>query len=428
MENEQQRQRGPDQRPQQGRGPATDPRQGQPGQGQRPPNGGGGNGRQTNQTQQHQRPSQQTQQRPPHERGPEDRRPADDRGPAARPDSRGDNRPDSRAPVSRDDRGRYPEDRGGDGRGRDSGGYDNRGQDDRGYDDRRYENERGGPAGDGQEGGALATRDDGGPSRGLAPTTQGTVGSISPREQRNFIALVSGKSAAARRGESQPGLYHSRNLGSFQTVTAEVVGCFYRQRYHEWDERAQIFHTYCEAAAPTIELLFGNGQPGGRCTECGLTKWREVRVEGTDRTKNQPPLCGENVVFDLFIHEVAARAFWEVSSTDNLDTIRNTINILNNRFGWGQYVIQLYSTMQMNSRNEERYTPHVRHRPDLQAFNQANVIDGSGQVVTGAAGELTDGREYDPAEGPPPYHYPVDDDPPDAGDHWQDAEEEDLPF
>ena len=330
----------------------------------------------------------------------------------------------SRPPQERRPDDRHPDDRRPDNRGQDTRRPTDRQPDNRGYDQRDYGSPDGGYHPDDDNGAALATRDGGPPARGLAPTTQGTVGSISPREQRNFIGLVSTKSAAATRKECEPGLYHSRNLGSFQTVTAEVIGCFYRQRYNEWDERAQVFHTYCEAAAPTIAELWGNGQPGGPCTECALTQWREVQVEGTNRVKNQPPLCGENVVFDLFIHEVAARAFWEVSSADNLDTIRNTINILNNRFGWGQYVIQLYSTMQVNSRNEPRFTPHIRHRADLQAFNAIKVVDGSAEIVTGASAELPAGHaaNYDPSDAPPPYHYPDDE------DHWQSTEEDDLPF
>lgn len=373
MQQDQNRQRGATDRPPQNRGPSTDQRPAQSGPNQRPGHAGGG------------------QQRPPQDRRPDDRRP-DNRGQASR-------RPDDNHP-------------------------DSRGYDDRDRAQRDYRPDAGGHHPDDDSSGALATRHDNPAARGLAPTTQGTVASISPREQRNFIALVSTNSAAARRGECEAGLYHSRNLGSFQTLTAEVIGCFYRQRYQEWDDRGQVFHTYCEAAAPTIAELWGNGQPGGRCTECQLTKWREVQIEGTNRVKNQPPPCNENVVFDLFIHEVAARAFWEVSSTDNLDTIRNTINILNNRFGWGQYVIQLYSTMQMSSRNEPRFTPHIRHRADLQAFNAIKVVDGSGQVVPGASAELPAGHDasYGPDDGPPPYDYP------DSEDHWQPADEEDLPF
>lgn len=382
MQQDQNRQRGSDNRPPQNRGPATDQRPAQGGPNQRPGNARQGNDR--------------PQDRGYNGRGQQDRRTDD----------------------------RHPEDRHPDNRGQDGRRPDGRQHNGRGYDQRDYGPATAGHHPEDGNGAALATRDNGPAARGLAPTTQGTVGSISPREQRNFIALVSTKSAAATRKECEPGLYHSRNLGSFQTITAEVVGCFYRQRYNEWDERSQVFRTYCEAAAPTIAELWGNGQPGGRCTECALTQWREVQVEGTNRMKNQPPLCGENVVFDLFIHEVAARAFWEVSSADNLDTIRNTINILNDRFGWGQYVIQLYSTMQMNSRNEPRYTPHIRHRADLQAFNATNIVDGSGQVVSGTSAELPAGHSasYNPSDGPPPYDYPDDE------DHWEPAEEDDLPF
>ena len=330
--------------------------------------------------------------RDPDDRGQDRRAPAaggnDQRGPANRPPNerprqQDQNRTNQRPPQERQPDDRPQNDRGPADRGQDTRGQDSRGYDDPGQDNRRQQQtvadpeDRRPPPRDADDNQALANRDDQNQgARGLAPTSQGTVESISPREQRNFIGLISTNSAAAKRGEAKPGLYHSRNLGSFDTVTAEVLGHFYRQRYQMWDERANVFQTYCEAAAPTIDLLYGEGQPGGRCTDCGLTQWRETQIEGTTRTKNQPPLCSENVVFELFIHEVAAPAYWEVSSSDNLDTIRNTINILTERHGWGGYVIQLYSTMQMSSRNEPRFTPHIRHRADLHPFHSSNVLEG----------------------------------------------------
>ena len=424
MEQNQERQRAPNSPPTAKSGATTQPRQDQ--RGPNPP-------RQDNRT-----PNPRQDQRAPDPRGADPRNPAhaggqdrggQDRGgqrpPADRGNDRANDRGNDRAPQSRPNQDRAPQSR-----PNEDPIQADRGRDDRSPAQREYQRP---PHEMEQEqdtnGQALATREDqnaGG--RGLAPTTQGMVASISPREQRNFITLVSTNSASARRGECEPGLYHSRNLGSFKTVTAEVIGCFYRQRYQAWDDRAQVFQNYCEAAAPTIELLYGEGQPGGRCTECELTKWRETRIEGTNRTKNQPPLCAENVVFDLFIHEVAARAFWEVSSSDNLDTIRNTINILNDRYGWGKYVIQLYSTMQMSSRNEPRFTPHIRHRADINAFDAPNVVDASGHLVSDAQDPraLTDAREYDPDQGQQAYHYPAPEE--DPADHWQPADEEDLPF
>ena len=267
--------------------------------------------------------------------------------------------------------------------------------------------------------------------RTIVPVSQGTIGAITPTTQRNFIHLVSTNSATAKRGEAPPGVFYSRNLGQFDTLKAEVLGCFYRQRYQIWDDRAQIFRTYCEAAAASIEELWGNGQPGGKCTECNLTQWREVPVEGTSEVKNQPPPCGENVVFDLFIHDCAARAFWEVGPNDNLNSIRNTINILNERMGWGQYVIELYSTMQMSSRNEPRFSPHVRFRPDLKSFASLTVVDAQGNIVAGDAetrqpdqiGNQPFHPDNWPDEPPPQFEFPADEE---YGSDFQAVD--DLPY
>ena len=225
------------------------------------------------------------------------------------------------------------------------------------------------------------TADDQLQQQSIMPTRTGAIGAISPTTLRNFISLVNTNSSIAKRGESQPGFFYSRNLGTLPTVTAEVVGCFYRQRYQLWDERSQVFRTYCEATANTIDALVGKGRPGGKCTECNLTEWRQVAIEGTDETKNQPPQCNEHVVFELFIHDVAAPAFWDISTIDNLNSIRNTINILNEKFGWGQYVIEIYSSSHANSRGEARYSPHIKLRHDLQAFNSRSVIEGDSHIV-----------------------------------------------
>ena len=264
----------------------------------------------------------------------------------------------------------------------------------------------------------------------VATVGQGQINSIRPTTQRNFISLVNTKSATAVRGESKPGTFYSRTLGTLETVTAEVINCYYRQRYQVWDDRAQLFRTYCEAQAPTINLLEGNGQPGGMCTECPLTQWTETPIEGTNQLKNVPPRCGEHVIFELFIHEVAATAFWDLSSMDNLDAIRSTINVLNDRFGWGQYVIQLYSSMRNDSRGEPRFTPHIHHRNDLQSFQSLKVIDGSAALLDAdgnAIRELQSPNDYSPEnwhDGAPP----ISDDPSDyvAPHDWRDTD--DLPF
>lgn len=369
----------------------------------------------------------------------DDRRPADNRQQQA--PRQGDRRPaDNRQQqgTRRDDRAGYQDDRGRGNNGpaeRDNG-Y-GRQQDPRDQRDDRYRNP---PARDPQDeydnpapeyddeppGRALATRQTA--QAPLATSNEGDIGSITPQVQRNFIDLLHSKSAKVQRQESLPGTFYSKNLGTFTTLIAEVNGWFYRQRYQIYDQRTNTFRNLCEASAPTIDLLKGDGQPGVKCTECALTQWRETPIEGTKDIKREPPPCTEYVVFDLFLHDVAAPAFLPVSSLDNLNAIRNAINMLNNRYGMGNYVIEVYTTSHQNSRGDIRYTPYVRHRPDLRPFNAADTVEGSARIVDGRApaGALTDGHpdsRFTPEaswqqDGPPPADFDE--------EEWQ--ETDDLPF
>ena len=393
------------------------------------------------------------------DRRPENR-PADNRGPAQR-----DN--DQRGPAQRDNDQRGPAQRDNDQRGngqRDNDQRDNRRPDDRGQDDRNYDNRRQndrGPANQDQERRRDDRRDpraepdpgytyegrqdhdsgqnlpanvgDNSLARNIVPTRAGTIGSMTPSTQRNFITLVNTNSAMARRGEAEAGVFYSRNLGNMKTVIAEIRGCYYRQRYQIWNEPSNTFRIFCEATAPTIDLLEGKGRPGGKCTLCDLTQWREQRIEGTEEVKNQPPPCNEHVIFELFIHDVAATAFWDLSSMDNLNSIRNTINILNDHFGWGNYVVELYASVHVNSKGEPRFTPHIRTRLDMRAFNSPDVVEGESHVITpqdlNHMAELSNEASHEnpslaPArwkEDPPPYM-------PAADETWHEQQEDDLPF
>lgn len=379
-----------------------------------------------------------TQQRNPAQGSGADRPRQGNPGNDRRPAGPGPDRRDNRQPVDeprrepRDNRppqDRHPHDRDYQNRAAASQPYHEQEYDSRGYSDQGYDEYPDGSNLPATAGGPGAD------ARDIVPTRDGSIGSINPTPQRNFITLVNTRSAMAQRGEAEAGMFYSRNLGNMNTVIAEVRGCYYRQRYSIYDERNNTFRTFCEATAPTIDQLWGKGRPGVKCTECHLTQWREETIEGTGETKRQPPLCTEHVIFELFIHDVAANAFWDLSALENLHSIRNTINILNDRFGWANYVVEIYASAHVNSRGETRYTPHIRTRPDIPAFNSPKVIEGEAQVITQQdlqqmailsqdASPDSRGRPSNPAnrrDEPPPY-VPADD------EEWHEQQEDDLPF
>lgn len=184
---------------------------------------------------------------------------------------------------------------------------------------------------------------------GVSANTAMSIYSTSVEMEREDILiprlrLAQGLTAEVQNGTAKPGMWVMTGAEAQQDLT--VVPIMFTKRRELTDENFTIL---CRSNDAKV----GEGDPGGVCSTCPMSQWREGGKNG----KNRPPECTFIYSYVVFVAEHNAPAILEFKRTGIQQG--KLLNTMSAQRGLGNFAVKLSSVSNQGAKGAY-YTPAVQ--------------------------------------------------------------------